>query len=64
MNTGKSKWIDNAGLEEAVKAIMEMWKAKVVDYLAAAYRKGFARKPVPNRFLKHLERRRTKDWCI
>ena len=34
MDTGKSKWIDDSGLEGAVEAVMELWKAKVLDYLA------------------------------
>ena len=62
MDTGKSKWIDNMGLEDAVESIMELWKAKVLDYLAQAYREGFVKKSVPKRFLKHLEWQRTRKW--
>ena len=64
MDTGKSKWIDNMGLEDAVESIMELWKAKVLDYLAEAYREGFVRKSVPKRFLKHLEWQRTRKWHL
>jgi hypothetical protein len=64
MDTGKSKWIDNMGLEGAVESIMELWKAKVLDYLAEAYREGFVRKSVPKRFFKHLEWQRTRKWHL
>lgn len=44
MDTGKSYWIDKMGLESAVNSIMELWMAKVLAYLAEAYRKEFVKK--------------------
>jgi hypothetical protein len=64
MDTGKSNWIDNMGLESAFTSIMELWRAKVVDYLAEAYRKGFVKKSVSKRFLKDIEWQRTRDWHL
>jgi hypothetical protein len=65
MDTGKSKWIDNMGLEDAVKSIMELWKAKVLDYLAAAYREDFIKQSsVRARFLKDLAWQRTRNWHV
>jgi hypothetical protein len=65
MDTGKSKWIDNMGLENALESIKALWAAKVTDYLAEAYRNGLVKKrSVPARFLKHLKWQRTRDWHV
>jgi hypothetical protein len=64
MDTGKSYWIDNVELERVLNSIMKLWRAKVLDYLAEAYRKGFAKKSVSRRFLKDLEWQRTRDWHL
>jgi hypothetical protein len=64
MGTAKWNWIDNLGLESALRSIMELWRAKVLDYLAEAYREGLVRKSVSRRFLRDLEWQRTRDWHL
>lgn len=64
MDTSKSKWIDNIGLEGAVKPIMELWRGKVLDYLSKAYQSGFIGKSAPKRFSEHLEWQRTREWHL
>lgn len=64
VDTGKSKWIADMELKDALNEIMEIWKAKVTNYLAEAYADGQATRSVPKQFKRHLDWQRTRKWHV